>query len=66
MWSMRWLTSKATVRILVDDITTLYDLGLIDAVPVRIEGLTDERLPRPARQAGPGLSKRGVQLPLLD
>lgn len=32
------------MRILVDDITAANDLGLIDAVPVRIEVLTDRRL----------------------
>ena len=38
------LTRKGKVRILVDGITAANDLGLTDAVPARIEVLTDGRL----------------------
>jgi hypothetical protein len=38
------LTRKGKVRILVDGITAAGDLRLTDAVPARIEVLTDERL----------------------
>jgi hypothetical protein len=38
------LTRKGKVRILVDGITAANDLGLTDAVPARIEVLTDVRL----------------------
>jgi hypothetical protein len=38
------LTRKGKVRILVDGITAANDLGLTDAVPARIEVLTDGRM----------------------
>lgn len=38
------LTRKGKVRILVDGITAANDLGLTDAVPARVEVLTDGRL----------------------
>jgi len=38
------LTRKGKIRILVDGITAANDLGLTDAVPARIEVLTDGRL----------------------
>jgi hypothetical protein len=38
------LTRKGRVRILVDGITAANDLGLTDAVPARVEVLTDGRL----------------------
>lgn len=38
------LTRKGKVRILVDGITAANDLGLTDAVPARIDVLTDGRL----------------------